>query len=962
MQGHMSRAVWLLSLVQLTFLPACELKGKNEVSRRLVRPVSVQVQGRVLDAETMQPLAEIAVTLQRRALPNNDDAEAADASAPSAASEKADTAEEVKEVSAKSDAEGAFTLDAELDIEAYDYNLMVNDPKGRYAENAAFRVYSGSDATLVAGTLLLYPAKGELLVDVRGRIRSAVGGSQGSKALAGASVGLVDQTNGARYSATTDEEGRYALTRLPLRDFVLEVDSPPEDSAQVFRLLPTYARPYSLASEPQTKDETTGAAIVTLPTVHMPATVIQEKGELPRGAGLTVVLSWEADTTACKDGAELHAELSLPGPGCDTNHLGGKEIRLPRSDGLNPGEFGSGTCLWPRNYGGADALVLGKDAAAKSLPTPLRVALGSDLRLHSLMPLEEESCPDLSGLLAEGTEAADDTCATAFYGHLGTKAGEPEILRVARGPLTTTLPRELGYYYEAPSGTSGEVSRRYPMGFGELRVSASAACGLNNVRALVEVYDDGALLGRFERLGGSSGGQSTAAWTPFVLEVGSSRPSAESRADHYFRLRPLDSTPAVASVQSYFFQDVATQVASEEGCDPDGFAPEVPVAERTCKRPLTNATRAIPIGTSDLAILGESVSISAGMRTRRAGVYEQTSPGQWTFYPFTGDDIGSGNGALVQVFDVLAAGFGDEVIIGTPAAIQNRSNDNPDMGGDPGMGGDPDMGGGGMEFFTRFRNPYTCAEKDEVVGIASAQSGAALLVATKNQLWWLDPTNVEEGKPPCIALDGGTFEYSGLDLDIEWMGRSEKTGKLMLLAGPNVYTLGSVTKDQGVKNVRIYASYFGWPTNVYEDGAALWMGTGKGVAVAQVDPQPGKDGAGGAEVFDCGVSLDSGGRLRNDASSLKVQAVTRYGSRMIVGTPQGLAYTRALTESDPRRDPNNPDYDDGKTCLEWFPTEPIEGRPPPFPEGVDVRDLLVVDGELHVLTAERGLFRLRGGL
>lgn len=951
---------YLAGLPCLALATACVVKGENSVSRRLVKPVTLTLTGRVVSVDDRSPLAGMAVTILRAA--------------------GRDAKFEPTTELTTSASDGAFSLTVALDVEQYIYLLQVSDPEGDYATDSNTDVYAISDGTVSIGDVALVPAVREVFATIRGQVLAAVGGEVGAPALADVMVQALDPTTQEPLTEAvqTDAEGVFELPDTPLDTIDLQLTAAAALPDASYRLLSQVTRTLRLERElPDRADA--GAASLDVGRFWIPpASRLAVEGSQTEDF-MTIVLSWEPADSNSKQAAEardLGARLYLPGADCDVNHMGGKELALATGAALDPAGMGSGTCFWPPFLGGRDVPTVGEDIPL-AVATEHRVLVSESRAVQFIAGAAEQDsaqCPDLTQALARDgdapvspvPDAAD--CGVAVLNHVSSDGSEPEVLTLFHDRFTRQWPEDLGYYYELEVTDDGEWARRYPMAIAAFSVVGDGAA-LAQAKPVVEVYDRGAFVARYS-LDQLEQQTVSSRWTPFLIELGSKRPSATSSSDLYARVESYDQVLVSVGSPPYFYQDVGV-----------GSAEVVATGEIVS---LTGASGVVSLADGGLTVLGQT-RVEGALVPAAFSFDEEEG---WSAQPFTAEEtsglVATKNGSLVVALgpDVyldgeLLPGEQDAGSCGSPVL---------DLAADP---DDPEL-----SFLLATEAGLAYLRGPSVEGDSVREASCVML---EEQVAPTAPAPPPPAEPkPVLDVDAAV----ALDVDAGSDGRVRPTEALTQLVwmksrgvfvGAAADTLFNVPVQLGESPT------FSWPQSQYEwqtpdDGVTirsllvlgteqlqdLFVGTDRGLYVLRGGP-----GLGDAvKLEDCpALSADSG---RPPPSVVRIQALAQFGSRLFIGTDSGLAVSSTLAEAeteaelqaassskaeapkDERDDPPADTSDAQAICIRWLPTRvaTAAGAPvsmlPILPAGLNVTDLVVSEGRLYVLSLDNGLFFLNG--
>lgn len=958
---------YLAGLPCLALATACVVKGENSVSRRLVKPVTLTLTGRVVSAEDRTPLVGMAVTILR--------------------AEGRDAKFEPTSDTATSASDGAFSLTVALDVEQYIYLLQVSDPEGVYATDSNTEVYAISDGVVSIGDVALVPAVREVFASIRGRVLAAVGGEVGAPPLADVMVQALDPTTQEPLTEAvqTDADGVFELPDTPLDTIDLQLTAAAASPEARYRLLSQVTRTLRLERElPDRADA--GAARLDVGRFWIPpASRLAVDGSQTEDF-MTIVLSWEpADSSSepADSGSEsaaeprdLAARLYLPGADCDVNHMGGKELALATGAALDPAGMGSGTCFWPPFLGGRDVPTVGEDIPL-AVATEHRVLVSESRAVQFIAGAAEEDaaqCPDLTQALARKgdapvsplPDAAD--CGVAVLSHVSSDGSEPEVLTLFHDRFTRQWPEELGYYYELEVTDDGEWARRYPMAIAAFSVVGDGAA-LARAKPVVEVYDRGAFVARYS-LDQLEQQTVSSRWTPFLIELGSKRPSATSSSDLYARVVAYDQVLVSVGSPPYFYQDVGVGSALVEA-----------TGETVA---LTGASGVVSLAGGGLTVLGQTRV--EGAQLPAAFLFDEEKG--WSAEPIAAEEtsglVATKNGSVVFALgqDIYLDG---ELLPGEQDAGSCGSTV-LDLAADP---DDPEL-----SFLLATEAGLAYLRGPSVDGDTLREASCVLLeeqVAPPAPA----PPPPAEPKPP-LDVDAAL----GLDVDAGSDGRVRSTEALTQLVwmksrhafvGAAADTLFNVQVQLGDEPM------FSWPQTEYEwqtldDGVTirsllvlgteqlqdLFVGTDRGLYLLRGGP-----GLGDAvKLEDCPeLSADSG---RPPPSVVRIQALAQFGSRLFIGTDSGLAVSSTLAEAETERELQAASSDKAESpkdkrdeppadtsnaqaiCIRWLPTRvaTAAGAPvsilPLLPAGLNVTDLVVSEGRLYVLSLDNGLFFLNG--
>lgn len=949
--------VWVNLCVLGAYASSCAVTGENAVTRHQIKPVTLTIQGRVVDAQSKLPLAEFDVILLRTQFGSED--------------------YQSFGPKTQTDEQGQFRFEAELDAEAYLYLLAVQDPAHAYASDTNTEIYATRDGTSDVGEISLQAANQDLRGTIRGHVYAAVGGAVGAPALGSALVSVIDSESGEALteSVKTESDGSFELTNTPFRDITLKVTAPtPDDAAgdstqqkASYRLIDAISRRMNLARAlPEHADA--GSPMLDVGRFFLPATqrsMLDGKGS---DQFLTIVLSWDPgpalDCGAAPQSAhDLNGRLYLPGADCDVNHLGGEELSLASGAALDPGGMGSGTCFWPPFLGGDDVPTVGDDAPEAS-DTEYRALLSEEHSLfqqRSADEIEPADCPDLTALGAApcgralAADTGSETCALAAVANVSTDGNEPEVFTLFRNHVTRSWPEDLGYYYELDVTGEGELSRRYPTGIAAFTVVGEDGA-LVTSHPVVEVYDAGEFVARYEL---SALEQSAATrWTPFLIEMGSREPDPSTPKDLYFRVVSYDQVAVSINSPPYFYQDVSVDHARLDDGD-----------ERVA---LTGATSAVALTGTRLSVLGQTRIDGA----QRPAEFRFDEASGWTASPLAAE---SNAGVVVEKNGAVLAALGPSVY----------------LDGEELEPADSELAGicGGWVY--------------DVAAIPD-DPNATFLVATASGLAYLEGPRVSDAElqdpactllpeaedappPPPAGAPPPDFD-AGVDLQASSLAPTAPITKLAWLANRSVFvaaagdSLYNVHVNGGSEPTLVWPkNEFDWQelTDVVQINTLLvlgdeqlqdvFVGTERGVIVVRGGPGLGSE----TRLADCeGVSDEDG---RPPPSETSVLALAQFGSRLYVGTDSGLAVSSTTDESaaevaaddkatkksgEPSVEPESKDTEVA-ICVRWLPTR-VKGQLdsptelPVFPPGLTVTALVATDERLVVLTRDKGLFFLEG--
>lgn len=914
----------LLSAGVCAALPACRVEGENSVSRHLVKPVEVVLRGRVVDATSEQAIAGAELQLLAAPVGKNEYSE-------------------VSEAETSSSADGSFELQVTLDVEQFSYLLRASDPAELFSSDSNTSVYALNDQDLDVGDIELVPSQERLLGTITGTVYAAVGGVSGVPPLEGATVVALDPSSQAPLvqAFVTDEDGHFELHDVPFEDVDLQVllEQPTEAAAYALNGSTTYH--LSLGQQVPERGDA-GDAFLDVGRFWVPTSKRRMQGEKYSEDYLTIFLSWEPgelDTCSGKTPDEerrrdLDARLYLPGADCDINHLGGQELGLLTGAALDPIGMGSGTCFWPPFLGGADVSTIGEDVPATD-GTELRVLLSGqrpfqllaqDPRLseeaedpNQMPKLEVEACPDLSvqGARPKCSEPAvqpsAQDCGFAVLDHVSGDGSEPEVVTLYKNRYTRDWPRELGYYYELEVTDDGERSRRYPMAVAAFTV-VDRGTSLNGAKPVVEVYEAGERIAKYT-LGTVDQQTQAGRWTPFLIEIGSKRPTATETADIYFRVVPYDQVAVTTVAPPYFYQDVSIERA---------LLDEAVVAT------LTGASGAVDVPGRGLTVLGQTRVDG----TQMPAAFRHDDETGWSASPLPGTQT---TGLVREKNEQVLVALGDTLLL----------DDEP-------LSEDSNFCGGDVW---------------DVVANAEDPS-PSFLVATDTGLAYLRGPALQAGSvqpATCTLLE--TEQGTAPTLPISRLAWMKSRNFFVGAAGADLYGIG--VQLGGAPMARWpdqERTTLGNPAPIRsllvvgdERQQDLFVGTERGLWVV-------RGGPGSSEAVlipDC-TEVQDDAVNRAPLSESPITAMVQIGSRLFLGSTSGVAVTTStrngeLAQSSPTG---------SSICARWLPTTlamPAEGSGaeslyPVLPEGLDVADLVISDDTLYVVSRNRGLFFLHGEL
>ncbi|MBN1606290.1 MAG: hypothetical protein JW940_06635 [Polyangiaceae bacterium] len=905
-------------LVALCLAPfcACSTKGQNAVSRRMIHPVALEVFGRMVDSETRDPLAGIELGV-----------EAAPAGTASF--------EPVEGSGAVTDEQGEFRFTVDLDIETSTYLLSVEDPNGAYAPSRETELYAFNDDQIDLGDLALVPIVGELRGTVTGQVYAAVGGESGVFPLLGAQVRLLDPGDESTLTDWTecDTSGVFAMDDAPLTEALLEIRRPAEASdGSSYRLMKTVVRRLDLERR-VTRSEPGASATLDIGRFYLPASHrMSQSGKLTDDL-LTVVLSWspdesvECDASAGDKVRNLDAALFMPGADCDINHLGGSELRLAAGAALDPAGLGRGTCFWPPFLGGADVPTIGQDLptttgmeqrVAVSAARPFQL-LVDDSRLaqtsasNSSGEIDPGACPELGSLAARecGSPLAplpeDDECASAVLAHASPDGREPEILTLFRNRFTRRWPRQLGYYYELEVTEDGEWSRRYPMAVAPFVVIDKKAT-LHRAQPVVEVYERSAFVARyvFHRLDSSTRSDH---WIPFVVEIGSKRPTPESSEDIYFRVVPYDRATVDIVSTPYFYQDISLQHAVLDSGT--GFAS------------LSGGDAMLYTAEAGLSLVGQAQLEGQ----QRIALFFSDGDNGWSAISL---ERQGGSAHLARKDRTVLVSVEDSLFVGSQEVRSSETPEQPFCGGRIlDIASDPEAPGDSFLVATdvglrRYLGPRQLGETLAPASCTAFEEGAENPPPSRpvEHLIWLPGARYYLGSQ-ASSLYPLRFDYRP-EPRVVW---------------PNPKSVATVPDQAQVLSLMRQGD------DQVDD---LFVGTSRGLYVYRGGPLNSE----AYRVETCEAHLEENPD-RPLPSDTAVHALAAQGRRLLVGTESGLAVT------------SSEEADSGRVlCLTWLPrdegSDAASGLPqdpvPAFPAQMAISSLASAGERLYVLTRDRGLF------
>ena len=547
----------------------CVPVGENSVSTRLVRPVVVEVDGTTVDAVTGVPIAGLTIHIRRSAL-------AGDAGAPEPAAVGADAGGET----VTTDVDGGFHLaGVALDVEKFAYVLEVSDAREvaeaeRFRPHEAGPVYAFQDGKVEFGAIGVVRA---ILADRTTVIGTLKEARYSGRAIEGAVVTLaLRETGEVPFSVRTGADGRFVIPEVPTRDYELAIvatsarlDGKPQAFAGLDQTV-------SIRSEDEDLDEALDDIAVDLGTFYLVPAAPSED--------LRILLSWDARTDDENDYYfDLDAQLLLPGPDCDINHLSGAEVRLENSAiPLSPQSgFGASTCYWPAflngEAGDADRVtvdyrshfdVVPREANGDA-PAPACAQTFSAAELASLDP---PVAPDVVSALLSGK-----SCAVASLDSDSEDGSSPEVVTLKKDLFLKRFPKHLGYAYEYTLDEAGNTVLHYPVGVAVYTVrnflnEGDAPTNINESGATVEVFEGNTRIAR-RRITELNLPESVQDWTVFLIEVGFKRANPLSAADVYFRLMPFEGMDWQTAPNAFAWEDLRAAAALEGRNGAPGSAP-----------------------------------------------------------------------------------------------------------------------------------------------------------------------------------------------------------------------------------------------------------------------------------------------------------------------------------------------------------------------------------------------------
>lgn len=916
----------LLSGALCAVSTACRVEGENSVSRHLVKPVEVILRGRVVDTTTDEGIANAELQLLEAPVGKNQ-------------------YDEVSDARTTSLADGSFELEVTLDVEQFSYLLRASDPAELFSSDSNTSVYALKDQTIEVGDIELTPARERLLGTITGTVYAAVGGVTGVPPLEGATVVALDPASQVELgaAATTDESGHFELSDVPFEDVDLRVTLQAQTEAATHALSTSTTYRLSLGERVPERGDA-GDALLDVGRFWIPTSKRRMQGETYSEDYLTILLSWEpGELDSCSGRApdeeqrrDLDARLYLPGADCDINHLGGQELGLLTGAALDPIGMGSGTCFWPPFLGGANVSTIGEDPPSAD-GTELRVLLSEQRPFQLLVrdpyasegaaaqseqptKLEVEACPDLSvqGARPSCTEASaqpgTEDCGFAVLDHTSGDGSEPEVVTLYKNRYTRDWPTELGYYYELEVTDEGERSRRYPMAVAAFTV-VDRGSALNGAKPVVEVYEAGERLAKYS-LGTLQQQTLATRWTPFLIEIGSKRPTATETSDIYFRVVPYDQVAVTTVSPPYFYQDVSIERALLD--------------DAVSVVPLTGASGAVDVPGRGLTVLGQTRVDGKQLPV----AFRHDDETGWNASAL---DANQTTGLLREKNEQVLFALGDSLL----------------LDGEP-LSEEPNFCGGNVwDVAANAEDPSPTFVVATEAGLAylrgPALQGDTVLPATCTLL------ETAQGSPPSIPISR-----------LVWM----KSRNLFVgAAGAELYGIG--VQLNGVPAARWSEgdhTTLGNPAPIRsllvvgdERLQDLFVGTDRGLWV--VRGGPGLSDA--VHIPDCTDVRDDAVN-RAPVSESAVTAMVQLGSRLFLGTTSGVAVTTSTREGEFAQ--NSPTG--SSICARWLPTAlalPTEGAGteslyPVLPEGLDVADLVISDDTLYVVSRDRGLFFLHGGI